>query len=164
MTCNTSLKEDNRFLTTPDKSEQLSDTSDVRGINDENVVKPEKTAAGQVCQKSHIHERSLQETPIDKPTMIVRLKVPREEVDDTKSRRLDRKSSAQKESNSVQRRKQIAEYNSLKLKEERQQRYRVRRDGELSFIHGKYYPRSVATNDEDDTPPSKRKKRVSFEF
>lgn len=165
MTCNTSLKEDHRSFTSPDKSKQLSDTSDVRKINDQNDVELEKTAAGTVCQEGNIHERNLHETAIDQPTMIVSFQVPKKEVDGTEEvRRLERKSSAQKELNSVQRRKQIAEYNSLRLKEERQQRYRIRRGGELSFLYGKSDTHSVARSDEDDTPPLKRKKRVSFEF
>lgn len=165
MTCNTSLKEDHKSLTSPDKIKQLSDTSDVRKINDENVVELEKPAAGIVCQEGNIHERNLHETAIDQPTMIVSFQVPRKEVGGSEEvRSLERKSSAQKELNSVQRKKQIAEYNSLKLKEERQQRYRIRRGGELSFLYGKFDTHSATTSDGDDTPPLKRKKRVSFEF
>lgn len=165
MTCNASLKEDNRSLTSSDKSEQLSDTSDVGEINYENVVEAEKTAAGLVCQKGNNYERDLQQAPIGQPTMIVSFQVPRREVDESnESQCLERKSLTQKELNSVQRRKQIAEYNSLKLKEERQRRYRIRRGGELSFLYGKYDAHSDNASNEVDTPSSKRKKRVSFEF
>lgn len=166
MTCNTSLREDNRSLNSSDKGEQLSDRTGVRETNDENLVELGKTAADPECQEGNFHEQGLQDALRGQPPMmLVSLQVPRREVDETnESQRLERKSLAQKELNSVQRRKQIADYNSLKLKEERQRRYRIRRGDELSFLYGKYDAHSVTRSNDDDTPPSKRKKRVSFEF
>lgn len=167
MTCKTSLKEKNRVLTSLNNDKQLKDTLHVSEIINENSERSGKTAAGRRFQEGNPQERSMQHT------MMVRLKVPRKAAVYTKRLYLldnagsQRKSPAQKEINSVQRKKQIAEYNSLKLKEERQQRYRIRRGGEPAYVYRKYdthrKPMSSITSDEDDTPPSKKKKRVSFE-
>ena len=166
MTCNTSLKEDNIYLTSSDKDKQvsdISDTSDVCEINGGDGLERKKNTADLMGQEGDVQEQNLYEAPIGQPTMIVSFQIPRREVNDAKEPGL-KKSPAQKELNSVQRRKQIAEYNSLKLKEERQHRSRIRRSGKLTFVYGKSDAHSVTTSDEDDAPSSKRKKRVSFEF
>lgn len=163
MTCKTSLKEEKRPLNSPNRVKRLGHREYV--TKSEDASKPENTACDLVSLEKDGHGKLLQET--DQPTMIVSLQIPQKGVANGRHNFLDdiqRKSPAQKEMNSVQRKKQIAEYNSLKLKEERQQRYRIRYGDEPSFLYGKSDPSGVSVSDEDSTPPSKRKKRVSFEF
>ncbi|CUM50190.1 uncharacterized protein AC631_00159 [Debaryomyces fabryi] len=167
MTCMTSLKEEKRPLNPLNKIERLSDREKEHEINNENASGSANTACDLVSPERNDYEKHLQEVPKDQPTMIVSLPVPRKGVANSKDGNSDdvqRKSPAQKELNSVQRKKQIAEYNSLKLKEERQQRYKTRYGDGPAFLYGNCDPSRVSTSDEDGTPPSKRKKRVSFEF
>lgn len=168
MACTTSVKEDKR-PNSPNKIERLNDREKEHDIEKENASDDGNTTYDfvSISLGRNGQEKHLQETPEDQPTMIVSLKIQRKGVLNKREDFLDgieRKSLAQKELNSTQRKKQIAEYNSLKLKEERQQRYRIRYGNNPSFSHGNCDPSSVSTSDEESSPPSKRKKRVSFEF
>mmetsp|Transcript_3050 Transcript_3050/g.3634 ORF Transcript_3050/g.3634 Transcript_3050/m.3634 type:complete len:169 (-) Transcript_3050:93-599(-) len=168
MACTTSVKEDKR-TNSPNKIERLNDREKEHAIKKENGSDHGNTTYDLVSISlgRNGQEKHLQETPEDQPTMIVSLKILRKGVLNKREDFLDgieRKSLAQKELNSVQRKKQIAEYNSLKLKEERQQRYRIRYGNEPLFSRGNFDPSSVSTRDEEGSRSSKRKKRVSFEF
>lgn len=112
-----------------------------------------------------------QHAPFGSRTMLVHLRIPNKKgqsvlEESTGDEELVRKSPAQKELNSVQRKQQIADYNSLKHKEERQQRYELRRGGELSTYSkdDADLKRSSRNPKDEESKPTKRRKRVSFEF
>lgn len=107
----------------------------------------------------------------NKRTMFVNLKVDNkgaENLNYTDNDDLRRKSPAQRQLNSVQRQKQIAEYNMLKLKEERRKRYRVRHGDDPFYRYAQddsyVVDPSSGTCDDDNMASPKRRKRVSFEF
>lgn len=168
MTCITSLKGENKSLTTPNDGKQINTESEVEIATNKDSL---NMTADPYVEEEHKYAGTRRQAPVHQPTTEVNLPVLKRKALGIKDRRrhdnaeFQLKSLAQKEINSVQRRKQIFEYNSLKLKEERQQRYRIRHGVKPLFVLGDTCKVSTSSiKDKQDHKQSKRKKQVSFEF